>query len=267
MTDLDPRFDSAIDIAVPSLVKIDSLDNENFPWDSFDSDAYFEHNYSKLRGDDEQIIDIVATFFQRNEAPRKLRPRAIDVGAGANLYPALTMLPFAAELHLVERAFTNREWLATEILSPHPSWWQFWDRMKDGRRSYESIRNPFDLLSRRNNVVKGNIFSLPAATYDMGTMFFVAESITTRDSEFVRATRSFVNSLVPRAPFAAAFMRDSSGYRVGARDFPACSVDERDVRLALHAVATDVRIQTVDSWDLRDGYHGMIVATGRKKPA
>jgi hypothetical protein len=266
VTDLDPRFDSAIDIASPPLVKRYSLDNEDFPWDLFDSDAYFEHNYSKLRGDDEQIIDIVADFFQRNEIPRRLRPRAIDVGAGANLYPALTMLPFAAELHLVERAFTNREWLGTEILGPHPSWWQFWDRVKDGRRSYESIRNPFDLLSRRNNVVKGNIFSLPAAAYDMGTMFFVAESITTQNAEFVRATRSFVNSLVPRAPFAAAFMRDSSGYRVGARDFPACSVDERDVRLALHAVATDVRIKTVDSWDLRDGYHGMIVATGRKKP-
>ena len=273
MTDLDPRFDSAIDIAAPPSVKKepsvkkDLLGNENFPWDSFDSDAYFENNYSKLRGDDEQIIDIVADFFQRNEIPRRLRPRAIDVGAGANLYPALTMLPFAAELHLVERAFTNREWLATEILGPHPSWSQFWDHMKDGRRSYESIRHPFDLLGRRKNIVKGNIFSLPGATYDMGTMFFVAESITTRGSEFVRATRSFVNSLVPRAPFAAAFMRDSSGYRVGARDFPACAVDEGDVLLALHAVATDVQIHTVDSWDLRDGYHGMIVATGRKKPA
>jgi len=259
VTHPDPRFDSAIDIALPPLV------NEDFPWDSFDSDAYFQHNYSKLRGDDEEIIDIVADFFQQNEAPRKLRPRAIDIGAGANLYPAMTMLPFAAELHLVERAFSNREWLEAEILSPHPSWWQFWEHMKAGRRAYTPIRNPFDLLGRRQNVVRGSIFNLPAAEYDMGTMFFVAESITTRNNEFVRATRSFVNSLVPRAPFAAAFMRDSSGYRVGAGDFPACSVDERDVRLALHAVATDVRIRTVDSWDLRDGYCGMIVATGRKK--
>lgn len=261
MTRPDPRTDSAIDIAVSPLV------NEDFPWDSFDSDAYFEHNYSKLRADDEQIIDLVADFFQRNETPRRLRPRAIDVGAGTNLYPALTVLPFAAELHLVERAFTNREWLTSEMHQPHPSWWQFWDRMKDGRRSYAPIKNPFDLLGRRARVSKGSVFNLPAGQYDMGTMFFVAESITTRNSEFVRATRSFVNSLVPRAPFAAAFMRDSSGYRVGLRDFPACSVDERDVRLALDTVATDVRIQTVDSQDLRDGYCGMIVATGRKKTA
>jgi hypothetical protein len=266
VTDLDPRFDSAIDVALPPLVDDETLVNEDFPWDSFDSAAYFEHNYSKLRGDDEQIIDIVADFFQENEPQRRLRPRAIDVGAGANLYPALTMLPFAAELHLVEPAFTNRRWLETEILSPHPSWWQFWDRVRTDRRSYKAIRNPFDLLGRRNKVVKGNIFTLPPATYDTGTMFFVAESITPRTSEFIRATRSFVNSLVPRAPFAAAFMRDSAGYRVGGRDFPACSVDERDVRMALDAVAVDVQIHPVDSWDLRDGYCGMIVAVGRKKP-
>ena len=255
----DPRFDSAIDIAVPPVI------NEDFPWDVFDSAAYFEHNYSKLRRDDEKIIDIVADFFQENEIARRLRPRAIDVGAGANLYPALTMLPFAAEIHLAERAFTNREWLEMETREPHPSWWQFWDYMSSDRPAYASIRNPFDLLGRRDVVVKANIFHLPVAAFDMGTMFFVAESITTRNSEFVRATRSFVNTLVPRAPFAAAFMRNSSGYRVGTRDFPACSVDERDVRLALHTVATDVQIQTVDSWDLREGYCGMIVATGRKK--
>src|SRR5690349_18041377 len=124
VTDLDPRLDSAIDVAVPALVDAGLSVNEDFPWDTFDSAAYFEHNYSKLRDDDEQIIGIVADFFQENEPLRRLRPRAIDVGAGANLYPALTMLPFAAELHLVEPAFTNRGWLETEILKPHPSWWQ-----------------------------------------------------------------------------------------------------------------------------------------------
>jgi hypothetical protein len=259
LTDLDPRPGSAADLAAPPLA------NADFPWDSFDSAAYFEKNYSKLRGDDEEIINVVADFFQAHETPRRLRPRAIDVGAGANLYPALAMLPFAAEVTLCERAFTNRDWLAAEILKPHPSWWQFWSHMNAGRQAYATLKNPFDLLDRRAQVVKGNIFSLRPGQFDIGTMFFVAESITTRNDEFERATQSFVNSLVPRAPFAAAFMRDSSGYRVGNRDYPACSVDERDVRQALDRVATDVRIRTVDSADLRDGYCGMIVATGRRK--
>jgi hypothetical protein len=260
----DPRFDSAIDIAPPRVDAEPSV-NADYPWDVFDSAAYFEHNYSSLRSDDEQIIDIVAGFFQKNEQ-RRLRAQAIDVGAGANLYPALAMLPFAAELTLCERGFSNRQWLEAEILTPHPSWWQFWSHMNAGRAAYQPIKNPFDLLGRRAQVTKGNIFSLPAGSYDIGTMFFVAESITNRESEFVRATRSFVNSLKPRAPFAAAFMRNSSGYRVGNRSFPACSVDEDDVRAALApVVAPNVTIQTVESRSLRDGYCGMMVATGFKK--
>ncbi|GAA3953275.1 SCO2525 family SAM-dependent methyltransferase [Actinoplanes auranticolor] len=263
MPDPDPRFDSAIDIAPPPVDAEPSV-NADFPWDAFDSTAYFEHNYSSLRADDEKIIDIVARFFQDNEL-RRLRPQAIDVGAGANLYPALMMLPFAAELTLCERAFSNRQWLEAEILQPHPSWWQFWSHMNVGREAYRPIKNPFDLLGRRARVTKGNIFSLPPGRYDLGTMFFVAESITNRESEFVRATRSFVNSLKPKAPFAAAFMRNSSGYRVGSSSFPACSVDEDDVRAALAPVAGGVTIQTVESKSLRDGYCGMMVATGFKK--
>ncbi|MEV8503499.1 SCO2525 family SAM-dependent methyltransferase [Actinoplanes sp. NPDC051475] len=240
--------------------------NGDFDWDEFDSDAYFDHNYGTLRHDDETIIDIVTDFF--HDAASHRSERAIDVGAGANLYPALTMLPFAAEVVLYERAFSNREWLTSELKNHHDSWWQFWDRIATGpaeRREYAAIKSPFDLLHRRATVVKGNIFSLRPGQFDIGTMFFVAESITTRNNEFERATQLFVNSLRPRAPFAAAFMRDSSGYRVGSRTFPACSVDERDVWLALSPVAQGVKIQTVESDDLRDGYCGMIVATGRKR--
>lgn len=258
MTRPDQRLDSAVDMA-PRVA------NADYDWDAFDSAAYFEHNYGTLRGDDERIIEIVADFFQTQSDRRMRCSRAIDVGAGANLYPALTMLPFADDVVLYERAFTNRQWLEAQIDAPRMSWWDFWSHMNAGRSAYQPIKEPFDLLSRRAKVVKGNIFSLQPGQFDIGTMFFVAESITTRNDEFVRATQCFVNSLVPRGSFAAAFMRDSSGYRVGGRSFPACSINERDVRLALDPVATDVRIQTVESNDLRDGYCGMIVATGHKR--
>jgi len=239
--------------------------NADYDWDAFDSAAYFAHNYGTLRGDDERIIEIVADFFQSASARRIWGARAIDVGAGANLYPALAMLPFVSEVILYERAFTNRQWLEAQVGAPYSSWWQFWSHINAGRRAYQPIKDPFDLLSRRAQVVKGNIFSLRPGQFDMGTMFFVAESITTRNDEFVRATQCFFNSLVPNGYFAAAFMRNSSGYRVGTRSFPACSVDESDVKQALAPVATDVRIQTVESKDLREGYCGMIVATGRKR--
>jgi hypothetical protein len=257
VTQPESRDYSAIDVAPRER-------NADFDWDAFDSTAYFDHNYGTLRDDDKQIIDIVADFFQ-SRCTTKLRPRAIDVGAGANLYPALTMLPYTAELILYERAFTNRQWLTAQLAQPSRSWSSFWSHIKGERQAYQPVKDPLSLLSRRAQVVKGNIFSLRPGQFDIGTMFFVAESITTRNDEFVRATQLFVNSLKPRAPFAAAFMRDSSGYRVGNRTFPACSVDVPDIERALETVAGGVTIRTVDSKGLRDGYCGMMVATGYKK--
>jgi hypothetical protein len=241
------------------------ISNGDVDWDRFESALYFDHNYGRLRRDDEQIIDLVADYFQSRKGRDGWRDKAIDVGSGANLYPALTMLPFTSEVTLYERATSNCNWLRREKARPNDSWQQFWSHIAAGREAYQAIKQPFDLLSRRAQVVKGNVFNLPQAQYDIGTMFFVAESITTRDDEFERATRAFVNSLKPGSPFAAAFMKDSSGYTVGNVSFPACSVDETHVTRALAKVAQHVTITTVESNDLREGYGGMIVATGRKR--
>ncbi|MEU8818415.1 SCO2525 family SAM-dependent methyltransferase [Actinoplanes sp. NPDC048796] len=238
--------------------------DQDVDWDHFDSQAYFNHNYSELRADDSRIIEIVSDYFQR-AIPRNKSGLAIDVGSGANLYPALTMLPYSSGVTLFERAFTNREWLKNEIARPRESWKQFWDAVSVGRPDYERVNNPWDLLHRQAKVVEGNVFTLAPGQYDMGTMFFVAESITVRMNKFEEATRRFVRSLNAGAPFAAAFMRNSSGYVVSGLRFPACSIAEEDVVRALAPVARNVDIKTVESNDLRDGYCGMMVATGRKK--
>ncbi|MDY7083705.1 MAG: SCO2525 family SAM-dependent methyltransferase [Actinomycetota bacterium] len=238
--------------------------NADVDWDEFDSQAYFKHNYGELRDDDAAIITVIADFFQGVFPAHKVGS-AIDVGSGTNLYPALTMVPYSSRVTLFERAFTNRQWLQHELRAPQSSWKYFWDAIAAGRPAYANINNPLDVLHTRAHVERGNVFSLGPDQYDMGTMFFVAESITTRTDEFERATRQFVNSLHRNAPFAAAFMRDSSGYLVGNRFFPACSINRADVQRALAPVARNVDIVMVESDDLREGYGGMMVATGRKK--
>jgi NNMT/PNMT/TEMT family protein len=247
------------------VVRPSGLDgDEDALWDLFDSDVYFANNYRELRKDDKRIIEIIAAFFHRR-GPREGPGRAIDVGTGANLYPALSMLPFASEVRLCERAHSNRSWLLRELIAPQQSWEQFWTAIADGRAEYEKIKDPLDLLAYRAKVRKGNVYELKPDQFDLGTMFFVAESITTRNDQFRRATRSFLDSLRPRAPFAAAFMLNSSGYYVGDQRFPACSVTMTEVEECLAPLATIEDIETVESHDLREGYCGMMVATGRRK--
>ncbi|HEX5203969.1 SCO2525 family SAM-dependent methyltransferase [Paractinoplanes rhizophilus] len=245
--------------------------NDDAPWDRFDSDEYFWHNYKHLRHDDARIIDIVADFFEHcfDRAQPRALANAIDVGSGTNLYPALTMLPFAARVTLFERSHTNRQWLIDALVKPQSSWRdEFWPAISDGRPAYQRIKDPMDVLAGLAWVTKGNVFALrsgQSGAYDLGTMFFVAESITTRDDEFERATLNFIDSLKPGSPFAAAFMCRSEGYYVGSTFFPAYSIDDTDVKSCLESVARISQIERVDSDDLRDGYSGMIVATGWKR--
>jgi len=256
--------DSGPTIAEP----LEEVSNEDAPWDYFDSDSYFWHNYGHLRADDRQIIDIVANFFVHcfdRDRPRNLA-NAIDVGSGTNLYPAMTMLPFASRVTLFERSPANRQWLIDALNEPQGSWDEFWKAVAAGRPTYQRIRKPLEVLAMRAWVTKGNVFALGADDkYDLGTMFFVAESITTRDDEFRRATLNFVDSLKPGSPFAAAFMCRSEGYFVGSTFFPAHSIDVTDVEMCLADIARMSQIEKVASEDLRAGYSGMIVATGWKR--
>ena len=235
--------------------------NADFPWDSFDSEWYLEHNYRRLRDDDRQIIRLVREFFARSFAGRCWH--GIDVGTGTNLYPALAMLPMCQRITLREYAATNLGWITREVADYSSNWDEFWAVLAEVP-PYRRISDPRTVLRQVATVERGSIFELPRSTWDIGTMFFVAESITHTRDEFDQAARCFVRSLKPGAPFAAAFMRDSQGYPVGTHLFPAVAIAEADVRECLLPVADDIEIHHITSrTPLRDGYSGMMLVTGR----
>lgn len=238
--------------------------NSHFPWDDFDSGWYFDHNYKELRDDDRQIVEFVRDFFSTLDLPNHRHIHGIDVGAGTNLYPALTMLPFCDEITLYEYAASNVSWLRRETQSYSPSWDSWWSLLVE-EPVYKSFDSPREALAAAARVERGSIFDLPASRWDIGTMFFVAESISSAQSEFHTALGSFVRSLRPGAPFAAAFMENSLGYDVGTHRFPAVAIAEDEVGNCLGGVTEDLKIHRLGktSNPLRDGYDGMILAIGR----
>lgn len=249
-----------------------ALRNADAPWDNFSSQEYWRHNYVKVQPEDREIIDCVSNFFIRAFASRDRVRRAIDVGSGANLYPALLMLPWTERILLSDFSASNVNWLRHRVLDDDSTWeWQpFWDKL-DKRQGYSQISDPRKQLREACKSERGlagieqrNIFDLPNARWDLGTMFFVAESITQDRAEFHAALRCFVGALTPGAPFAATFMAGSKGYPVAKIPFPALPITANDVAgqfaelgvtdLSLHENKTKVRV--------RPGYTGMIVATG-----
>jgi hypothetical protein len=255
-------------------------------WDNFHAHAYWKANYAFLRGDDRRFLERLRDFFGAEAA--KLPPggtllSGIDVGSGANLYPSLAMLPLCEQITLFEYGAKNCEWLTGEVGGYSTYWDPYWRTLR-AHPAYEPIgMTARRRLARTAKVERGSLFNLPklGRSFDIGTMFFVAESITDKTEEFYAAIDAFVGSLVPGAPFAAAFMRNSNGYVVDDQAFPALRIDEHDVLGYLKNIDPAVVVETVDprgqfvnvedradsvpTRALRHGYDGMILALGHVK--
>ncbi|MFD0856728.1 SCO2525 family SAM-dependent methyltransferase [Actinomadura adrarensis] len=250
--------------------------NAEFEWNEFDSDSYVAQNYAKMLRADRKFIEIVRDFFAARAPGTALR--GVDVGTGANLYPALLMLPFCEEITLIEYSRSNVRWLHNEISEPKAgnagarppgysqTWDPYWNVLSENRR-YRSVGDPRRSLTQRSRIEQGSIFDLSTdqRQWDIGTMFFVAESISRQPEEFRRALHAFIGALRPGALFAAAFMEKSDGYQVGDRGFPAVQVTEHEVRECLAESCQDVHFDhhTAEP-GLRTGYTGMIIAYGRR---
>jgi hypothetical protein len=236
--------------------------NGDSPWDEFDSSAYLRDNYLALRDDDRQIVEMVRDFFAETAFDVPLK--GVDVGSGTNIYPALAMLPWCDHLDLCEFSVQNVEWLNNEIRSYSSSWDPFWDVLNQ-QPAYQGVDNPREALLKRAQVWQESVFALPDNTWDIGTMFFVAESISSQTAEFELAVHKFVSALRPGAPFAAAFMENSTGYDVGQHRFPAVSIELHDVRECLAGRSAHLAVDRIGPGNdpLREGYSGMILARGR----
>lgn len=234
--------------------------NDAYDWDRFNAQSYQQHNYRDLRSDDREILEIIRDHFADN--PPQAPAAGIDVGAGPNLYPSLAMLPFCESVELYEYSAANVEWLRREVTAYDHSWDKFWGVLEE-RPEYSRLTDPRGRLAATAEVTRGSIFDLPGRRWGMGTMFFVAESLTQDFDEFHAAVGAFTGALLPGAPFAAAFMKGSRGYRVDDTWFPAVAINRSHVAQCFQGVASQVRITEVTfEHPLRDGYDGMIVATG-----
>jgi hypothetical protein len=242
--------------------------NADCPWDDFNPEEYAAHNYGILRAEDHELLKLIRDYFTDVGTDKRFR-HGIDLGAGPNLYPSLAMLPFCDEITLRERGKENRRWLKQQITRAEgydESWDLFWDVLRPVR-PYDRIKDPRAALRERARVQYCDVFRFTQQrSWGIGTMFFVAESITAQWGEFQKAARQFVKTLRIGAPFAAAFMRNSRGYTVGTHRFPAVAVDEGKIEHTLAGVAEVdeiTRIRVNEKAPLRDGYEGMILALGR----
>jgi NNMT/PNMT/TEMT family len=256
-------------LALYSLAMADrepSVRNDAAAWSDFDADEYWNINYSTVLPEDAEIIHYASKFLIEACGPPAHSKSAVDVGAGANLYPALLMLPWAEHIVFTEYASPNINWLAENLADAPGEWqWQpFWELVAD-LSGYRDVEQPRRRLAAVHEIRTVSIFDLPPHTWELGSMFFVADGMTADEAEFELAVRSFLRALKPGSPFMMAFMEGSSGYNVHGVPFPAVRVtpDSLDALLAdLPVTGTSVLRTDNSIRQVRHGYDAMLLVTG-----
>ena len=235
-------------------------------WSDFDADEYYKINYVSVLPEDAEIIECASKFLIEACGPPSPLKRAVDVGAGTNLYPSLLMIPWVESIVLTEYAPDNIDWLHQNLAVAPGGWpWRpFWDKLAE-LPGYRSVEDPRGRLATAHEIRMESIFNLPERAWDLGSMFFVADGMTTDEAEFELAVRKFLAALLPGSPFLMAFMEGSSGYDVHGTRFPSVKVTPRslDALLANLPVTGTSMLRTDNSVRrLRPGYEAMLLVTG-----
>ena len=118
-------------------------------------------------------------------------------------------------------------------------------------------------------MVVGDACSLPVSWYGLGSMNFVAESVTEDPTEFGAICRAFVHAVRPGAPLVASFMENMGRYRIaGGPLWPGYPVTGEMIREVFAEVTVDLRVTRIDADpDLPEwGYTGMVLMSARRAP-
>jgi hypothetical protein len=239
--------------------------NENFSWSHFDSESYFQHYYGDPHPDDDKVIRLAAAAFQAAK-PAGDTLQTIDVGTGPNLFPLFVALPRARKVTAWEYSTSNVDWLERELASDklRPQWQHFWRVTREAYgHAVKLPENPIPALREKAEIRNGSVYDLPERQWDAATMFFCAESITEKHSEFETACIRFAKCVRPGGTLMAAFLVGSSGYEVAARPFPVLNVSEQDILRVFASVASDIRTEPIGivEREIRSGYSGFVFLT------
>lgn len=233
-------------------------------WDRFGSDVYYENNYARVRSHNRRILEFLCV---EAEGALRGRVRIVDIGTGANLYPALALAPYIGSIDFVDPSRNNRDWLEGQLGGSGSYWKHFWaecQRINPDR--YGAFEDGWQSIRSRASIRDFRLSSIQSDAYDVALMFFVAESVTDDIAEFRENMRRCIECVAPGGWVFAGFMLGSAGYMVDGVRYPAISINGSELRECFAESCEEVRIEIIPrSTDaVRSGYSGMAVARARR---
>lgn len=227
-------------------------------WDGFDSEAYFQHNYSSLRAHNERYMHMLCDASS-DWAPESRR--VLDIGTGSNLFPVISLLPFASRIECSDRSASNRNWLESEFRGDGARWIEYFDVCRSHLRSDVAPFLSWSRLVSLVEVVERDVDDLEVDhEFDIVSSFFVIESSTDRVDVVAKRMKALAEAVSAHGDIFVGLMLGSLGYSVGGVPYPAVALQPEDVREM--ATAAGLKIESLHALDrgvdaVRSGYTGM----------
>jgi hypothetical protein len=240
--------------------------NRDVDWDAWPVEDYLSENYREIHPSDLAVIDHHSRFYR--EFAAEGFARSLEFGAGPNLYPLMLAAAVSRHIDAVEPSAASVAYLTRQLgTGPDPSWDGFY---RECRARRPDLPTSLHLAMRRVEVKRGTAADVERDAYDLGSMHFVAESVTEERDEFRALCARFVGSVRPGAPVVAAFMENMGRYGLGdGSRWPGYPVDMDRVADAFAGTTEDLVLSRIDADEtLPDyGYTGMVLLTGRRSGA
>lgn len=234
------------------------LRNGDVDWDSWPIGTYLAENYRELHACDDAVIAHHSAVL-RDIAANSMA-RAVEIGAGPNLYPLFLVSGAARRIDAVDRSAAGIGYLRAQIAHrPDASWYPYWRRC---RELNPSLPASAEQALRKVRATRGDAFAGTGPGYDLAGMHFVAESVTEDPAEFAAFCRAFAGSVRPGGLLLAAFMENMGRYRLGdGSSWPGFPVDVAAVRRAFAPITTRLEVTRIDEDPglPEYGYTGMVL--------
>lgn len=238
------------------------LRNADVDWNGWPVADYLAEVYRELHPSDDAVIEHHSAFYRT--LTRDSVARSVELGAGPNLYPLMVAASASRNIEVIEPSAANLAYLDRQLHDPDPSWLPFYERC---RKLQPTL--PATLLAAlaRVTVRAGSAADLRPDTYDLGSMHFVAESVTEDLDEFREICQSLARSVKLGGHLIAVFMENMSCYRIGdGPEWPGIPVDARLVREVFDPLVVDLSTTRVgfDPTGPDYGYTGMVLMTATR---
>ncbi|MFJ9799937.1 class I SAM-dependent methyltransferase [Streptomyces sp. NPDC101145] len=234
------------------------LGNDDVDWDRWPVPAYLAENYRRLHPCDAAVIAHHADFYRTCVTGPVAR--AVEFGAGPNLYPLMLASSVSARVDAVDTSAAAVAYLRRQLAEgPDASWGAFHALCRALLPTLPA--SPRDALAGVR-AVHGDVRALRPGSYDLASMNFVAEGASEDRAEFEDFCVRFARCVRPGGFLVAAFMENMPTYRIGAVPlrWPGCPVDGDDIRAVFAPLTDRLTVGRTDADTLPGyGHTGMVL--------